>query len=113
MFVTIRRYGVDPIDAPEIVRRVREGFIPIVKEVEGFVAYQIVDSGGGFITTISTSQSLEAAKQSGEVSKEWTGENLVGLLSGIPDTTTGEVVVDSSSASALHEKFGPNRQRVI
>ena len=96
MFVTIRRYGVDPMDAPEIVRRVRKGLVPIVKEVEGFVAYQVVDSGGGFITIISTSQSLEAAKRSGEVSKEWTSENLVGLLSGIPDTLTGESVIDES-----------------
>ena len=69
---------------------------PSSKRVEGFGAYQIVDSCGAFSTIISTFQSLETAKQSGEVSKEWTGENLVGLLSGIPDTTTGEVVVNAS-----------------
>ena len=33
MYVSIRRYGVDPKDVPEIAKRVREGFVPIVREI--------------------------------------------------------------------------------
>ncbi len=95
MYVSIRRYGVDPQDVPGILTRVRDGFLPIVQEIDGFIAYQIIDSGGGLITTISTFQSPEAAKRSEEVAKQWTGENLTGLLTGIPDITRGEVVVST------------------
>ena len=46
MFVTVRRYeGVT--DPSEAGKRVREGFIPILSGIPGFVEYFWVDAGGG------------------------------------------------------------------
>jgi hypothetical protein len=33
MYVSIRRYWADPGDVPEIVDRVREGFVPIISKI--------------------------------------------------------------------------------
>jgi hypothetical protein len=44
MYVTVRRYeGVS--DPSEAARLVAEGFIPIISEMPGFVAYYWVDAG--------------------------------------------------------------------
>ena len=56
MYASIRRYeGLSSID--EIVKRVEEGFVPIISEGRGFVAYYLVDAGDGIGATISVFES--------------------------------------------------------
>ncbi len=46
MYAAVRRYeGVT--DPGEAGRRVAEGFVPLLKDIPGFVAYYWVDAGGG------------------------------------------------------------------
>ena len=46
MYVTVRRYeGVS--DPSEVGRLVEEGWLPIISEMPGFVAYYWVDAGAG------------------------------------------------------------------
>ena len=93
MYVSIRRYLVHPNDVPEIAKRVREGFAPIVKKLPGFVSYQLLDAGDGLVASISTFDTEQGANQSNEAALEWSRKNLTGLISGIPDVTAGEIVV--------------------
>lgn len=52
MYATVRRYeGVT--DPGEVARLVNEGFLPIIREIPGFVDYYFVDAGDGVM--ISTS----------------------------------------------------------
>jgi len=51
MYAVVRRYdGVT--DLAEAARRVQEGFIPLLREVPGFVAYYALDAGGGVIVSL-------------------------------------------------------------
>jgi hypothetical protein len=95
MYVSIRRYRANPEDVPEIVDRVREGFVPIISKIAGFVSYQVLDTGDGFVASISTYDTKEAAQQSNETATEWVRDNLTGLLSGIPDVTAGEIILNT------------------
>ena len=55
MYATVRRYeGV--IDTSEAESLVEEGFIPIISEVPGFVAYYWVDAGDGTTMSIASSR---------------------------------------------------------
>ena len=46
MYASVRRYeGVT--DPSEVTRLAQEGFIPIISEMPGFVAYYLVDAGRG------------------------------------------------------------------
>ncbi len=38
MHVAIRRYQMDPASLDEVARQVNEGFIPIIKDADGFLA---------------------------------------------------------------------------
>jgi hypothetical protein len=55
MYAVVRRYdGVT--DPAEAARRVQDGFIPILRDVPGFVAYYALDAGSGVIVSTSVFQ---------------------------------------------------------
>jgi hypothetical protein len=91
MYATIRRYeGVT--DPAEAGRRVSEGFVPLLKELQGFVAYYWVDAGGGVMTSLSVFEDQSGAEASIERAADWVRENTAELFPNPPEVTTGEVV---------------------
>jgi hypothetical protein len=51
MHIAIRRYQVDPGSVEEVMRSAEEGFIPLIKDASGFLAYYALDAGEGVIAT--------------------------------------------------------------
>ena len=45
MFAAIRRYHTDPDSLDEVARRVNEGFVPKISDMQGFVAYFALNPG--------------------------------------------------------------------
>jgi hypothetical protein len=91
MYATIRRYeGVS--DPGEAGRRVSEGFVPLLKELSGFVAYYWVDAGGGVMASTSVFEDRAGAESSTDRAADWVRENIAELLPNPPQVTTGEVV---------------------
>jgi len=91
MYVTVRRYeGVtDPQKAGQLVD---EGFLPIISEMPGFVAYYCVDAGDGVIVSTSVFEHKEAEEQSNFRAGEFVTEHLAPLLPNPPQVSAGEVV---------------------
>ena len=95
MYVTVRRYeGVtDPRSAAKLVR---EGFVPLISEIPGFVEYFWVDAGGGVMISISVFQDLSGARESNTKASTWVLKNLKPLLPKLPQITAGEVVAHNA-----------------
>jgi hypothetical protein len=94
MYTAIRRYeGLSAGSVEEITRKVKEGFVPIIKGTPGFVGYYVVDSGGGTIASISVFQDKAGADESVRRAAEWVRQNLGSLVPNPPQVTTGEVVL--------------------
>ena len=91
MHVAIRRYQVDPGSVSEIVRHANEGFIPIIKDVEGFLAYYVVNAGAGEVATVSVFEDQAGAEESIRVAADWVRQNLAALLPNPPEIISGEV----------------------
>ena len=91
MYVAVRRYeGVtDPQKAGQLVQ---EGFVPILSEIEGFVAYYCVDAGDGVMVSTSVFEHKDAEEQTNFVAGEFVKEHLAPLLPNPPQITAGEVV---------------------
>jgi len=54
MYVAIRQYGLlTNGPAEKVMQGIGEGFIPIIKNAPGFLAYYTLDSGGGTLTSVS------------------------------------------------------------
>ena len=94
MYATVRRYdGVT--DPAEAGRRVAEGFVPLLKEIPGFIAYYWVDAGGGLMASTSVFEDRSGAEASTERAAEWVQQNIASLLPNPPQVTAGEVVASA------------------
>ena len=94
MYATVRRYeGVT--DPGEAGRRVSEGFVPLLKELPGFVAYYWLDAGVGLMASTSVFEDRSGAEASVERAADWVRENIAELLPNPPEVITGEVVASA------------------
>ena len=95
MYATVRRYeGVT--DPAEATRRVNEGFIQIVSQMPGFVAYYWIDAGAGVMVSTSVFQDQASAEESNKKAADYVRENLVSVLPNPPEITAGKVVASKA-----------------
>ena len=71
MFATIRRYTVKPGQMSEVVKRVKQGLIPIVTKQQGFVSYQAIDAGNNVALSVSFYQSRASADATIQFELSW------------------------------------------
>ena len=97
MYVAVRRYeGVT--DPRKVGQLVDEGFVPIISEMPGFVAYYLVDAGDGVTVATSVFEHKDAEEQSTFVAGEFVQEHLAPLMPNPPQVTAGEVVAYKMSS---------------
>lgn len=96
MYATVRRYeGVT--DPAEAGRRVREGFVPLISEMEGFIAYYWVDAGDGVMISTSVFETKAEEEASNQGAAGFVREQLAELLPNAPRVMDGEVVATKSA----------------
>jgi hypothetical protein len=85
MYATVRWYeGVT--DPNEAGREVEEGFMPIISEVPGFVAYYWVDAGDGVMISMSVYEDQSGSEESTRRAADYVQEHM-GLLT--PERASG------------------------
>ncbi|MEV0774323.1 hypothetical protein ACIBLA_17030 [Streptomyces sp. NPDC050433] len=90
MYAAVRRYeGVT--DPPEVARLVREGFVPLVRRIPGFVAFYWIDAGNGVFASTSVFQDQAGAEESTMKASHFVRDNLASRLPNPPQVTAGEV----------------------
>jgi hypothetical protein len=91
MYATVRRYeGVS--NPTEAAQRVNEGFVPLISQIPGFVAYYWVDAGSGVMISTSVFQDQASAEESNRRAADYVRQNLASVLPNPPQVTAGEVV---------------------
>jgi len=91
MYVAVRRYE-DVRDPQKVGQVAKEGFLPIISEMPGFVAHYTLDAGDGVTVSSSVFEHKDAEEQSTFVAGEFVAEYLAPLLPNPPQITAGEVV---------------------
>lgn len=92
MFAAIRYYRTDPESIESVVRRVKEGFVPIIRETPGFVSYFVMAPRQGEIVSVGIFEDQQGAQESNTKAEEWLRQNLSELLPS-PEFAEGQVVV--------------------
>ncbi|MFJ9846115.1 antibiotic biosynthesis monooxygenase [Kitasatospora sp. NPDC101155] len=91
MYAAVQRYeGVT--DPAEAGRRVAEGFVPLLRQVPGFVAYYWVDAGDGVMVSTSVFEDQAGAEESVRRAAGFVRDNLATLLPDPTQVTAGQVV---------------------
>jgi hypothetical protein len=93
MYAAIRQGKAKAGVAAELAARIKEGAIPIISDVPGFVAYYVVYAGDDTVTAISIFDSYLAAEESNKRGLAWIEDNLAPLLAGPASAVAGPVIV--------------------
>jgi hypothetical protein len=92
MFAAIRYYRTDPDSIESVVRRVEEGFVPMIRDKPGFVSYFVLAPRRDEIVSVSVFEEQRGAEESNTMAEEWVRRNLSGVLPS-PEIADGRVVV--------------------
>jgi hypothetical protein len=93
MFTSIRKYNVRRGSAEELARRVREGFLPLLQQMEGFRSYYLLDGGPDVLITISRFDSADEAFASNERAADWVRNNVLEFTKGMPEVMIGNTLI--------------------
>jgi hypothetical protein len=96
MYTAIRTYTTS--DAREVKRRVQEEFVPMVKDIPGFIGYYLVDAGDGKIASITVCDEREDVDESTKRASSWVTDRLSSLITSGPDVLVGDTVVSETAA---------------
>src|SRR5690349_3052852 len=93
MFSSIRRYTVEEGSVEELTRRVKEGFVPLVRKMKGYRGYYLVGGGDNVLIAMSVFETAEQAFDSNELAAAWFRNNVLESKTGTPEITVGDVLM--------------------
>ena len=93
MFVAVRKYRLRRGSTAEWAQRVQTGFVPLMRELDGFRGYYLLDGGQDVVITISMFDSADAALVSNEKAADWVRHNVLEFSRGMPEVMVGDVLV--------------------
>ena len=82
-------------DLDEFVTIVEDGFLPIMRETDGFFGYYLMNDGAGTVSAISIFDSEASTLASNENAREFVAENLTAFLPSAPSIVSGRVGIAS------------------
>ncbi len=92
MYVVVRQYQAKPGAVEEIARQAKEGFVPLIEAVPGYVAHYGVKVDTDAVMTMSIFEDQRGAEQSSRLAAQWIEQHIASLYEGPPQITAGEVV---------------------
>ena len=93
MYAAIRQARAKTGMAEELTRRIKDGAIPIISDVEGFMAYYVVYAPDDTVTAISLFNNYAGAEEANRRALTWIDQNLTPLLVGPATAVAGPVIV--------------------
>ena len=91
-FAVIRHYHFDPKDSAEIDRKVRENFVPLIRQAKGFIRYYWLDTGNGEGASFGLFLDKAGADESVRLAADFVHEHLSKLMTSKPEVIEGPVV---------------------
>ena len=101
MFTTIRQYRCNPDDAREIAHKADEHFADRLAQMEGFIAYELIDCGSGDVFTTTVFTDRAASMQSNEFAAEFINDHLADFRIERVGAFTGAVLVNRAESDVL------------
>jgi hypothetical protein len=99
MHATIRRYeSIDQSRKSEVLKKVDENLLPLLKDLPGFNSYSLIDAGNGVMTSVGFFDTEAQADESTRVAGSWLREQkLETALPNRPKITAGDVLVHETA----------------
>jgi hypothetical protein len=93
LFTSIRKYNLKRGSVEELAARVQESFVPLVRQMQGFRGYYLLDGGPNVLITISMFDTFDEALASSETAAAWVRDNFLEFTRGMPEVMTGSALI--------------------
>jgi hypothetical protein len=97
MFVVIRRYAAGA-EADVVARRVGEGLVPVLKDLQGFRAYYAFVGDDHRPVSVSIVATQADAVLANRRVRDWMAANMADLIPDPPEVVMGEMLVDAATS---------------
>ena len=91
MFAVIRHYHFDTKDSAEIDRLVQDGFVPLIRQAQGFVRYYWLDTGAGEGASLGVFKDKAGADESVRLAADFVRAKMATLLREKPEIIEGPI----------------------
>lgn len=92
MHAVIRRYRVRLGTVEQAARYAEKGFLPIVRDIEGFVSCYLLDAGNDVLTCVGLFETEAGAAAAVRASREWFRDEWSSFRPIPPEVVTGTVL---------------------
>jgi hypothetical protein len=99
MYTTIRRYTIEREKMSQLMRDIRQNFLPLISQVPGFLAYDAVDAGDRLVT-VSMFETKEGATESTRRTAQYVKGQKAFQLADV-EITEGEVTVHKAAERGI------------
>ena len=93
MFTIVRKFRLTRGSLGEVARRVKDGFVPLLRELPGFRDYYLLDGGQDMLISIRVFDSADEALASNEIAADWMRDNVMEFVKGMQEVMAGNVLV--------------------
>ena len=104
MFTIVRKFRLTRGSAEEVVRRVRESFVPLLRELPGFSDYYLLEGGPDVLVSIRVFDSADEALASNEIAANWMRDNVLEFVKGMPEVMAGNVLVAEQGSARVMQR---------
>jgi heme-degrading monooxygenase HmoA len=96
MYVVVRNYTDEASDVVEQARQREESIKEVMRGIDGFVAYYLLDTQNGGLASVSVFEDRAGAEESTRAAAKWVRENIAEWAPNPPTVIQGEVAIDAS-----------------
>ena len=96
MFIAVRRYRVRRGSTAGWAQRVRDSFVPLMREL-------VLDGGPDELITISMFDSADEALVSNAKAADWVRNNVLDFTRGLPEVMVGNVLIAEAKPESSSE----------
>ncbi|HEU4565733.1 MAG TPA: hypothetical protein VFS05_13825 [Gemmatimonadaceae bacterium] len=98
MHAVIRRYNAFDGKSGAVAQKVHDEFLPLVSQVQGFIAYYLIDAGDGAMASVGVFESKAGADESTRLAADWVRQHLTHVIKSAPVILAGEVAAQRAAA---------------
>jgi hypothetical protein len=96
MFAIVRKFRLARGSFGDVTQRVKDGFVPLLRDLPGFNEYYLLDGGQDTLISIRVFDSADQALASNEIAAEWMRDNVLQFVKGMPEVMAGNVIIAES-----------------
>ena len=97
MVITIRSREMVSGSVATLMKTIDDGFMPIISNQPGYIAYYVIDAGDGLVTAVSIFEDEKTSDSSNELAQRWISEHLGDVVPVKAQVISGTVMVPAQN----------------